>query len=72
MNPITSLQATPKASLLNSVLAPQVEAFATRIERGRVATRTGSRYLGSIAHRCGVEITVVRSSLSDFQRTPRD
>lgn len=50
MDPITSLQATPNAWLLNSVLAPHVEAFATRIERGRYSPSTASRHLGSIAH----------------------
>jgi site-specific recombinase XerD len=50
MDWITALHATPKAWLLNSVLAPYAEAFATRLERGRYSTNTAGTYLGGIAH----------------------
>ena len=50
MDSITALHTTPRAWLLNSVLAPHVEAFAVRLERGRYSTNTASGYLGSLAH----------------------
>ncbi|OFZ99488.1 MAG: integrase [Betaproteobacteria bacterium RBG_19FT_COMBO_58_11] len=62
MNTITSLHATPKTWLLNSVLAPYAETFAARLERGRYAANTTTRYLGSIAHlarwmtQCGLSV----------------
>lgn len=65
MNSITSLHATPKAWLLNSVLAPYVEALAARLERGRYSANTTSRYLGSIAHlarwmiQCGLPVRLL-------------
>src|SRR4030065_2642226 len=62
MNTIPSLHATPKTWLLNSVLAPYAETFAARLERGRYAANTTTRYLGSIAHlarwmtQCGLSV----------------
>jgi len=62
MNTITSLHATPKAWLLNSVLAPYAETFAARLERGRYAANTTTSYLGGIAHlarwmtQCGLSV----------------
>lgn len=50
MNSIASLHATPKAWLLNSVLAPHADAFAARLRRGRYSANTVGKYLGSIAH----------------------
>jgi integrase/recombinase XerC len=50
MKSITSLHPTPKAWLLNGVLAPYAKAFAARLERGRYSVNTTSKYLGSIAH----------------------
>lgn len=50
MNSITSLHPTPRAWLLNSVIAPHAKAFAAHLERGRYAANTTGNYLGSIAH----------------------
>lgn len=47
---ITSLRITHKASLLNSVLAPHIDAFNERLQRGRYAANTTTRYVSGIAH----------------------
>ena len=49
MDPLT-LSATPKAWLLNSVLAPHADAFVAHLKHGRYSSATRRRYLGSIAH----------------------
>lgn len=49
MDPLT-LSATPKAWLLNSVLAPHADAFVAHLKHGRYSSATSRRYLGSIAH----------------------
>lgn len=50
MSSITSLHATPKAWLLNSVLAPHADAFALRLTQGRYSCATSRKYLAGIAH----------------------
>ena len=50
MEPITSLHSTPKGWLLNSVLAPHVDAFVEKLRQGRYAANTNKRYVGCIAH----------------------
>lgn len=50
MDPLAPLHATPKSWLLNSVLAPHVDAFASRLRQGRYSSSTVCKYLGSIAH----------------------
>ena len=65
MDKLTSLHATSKAWLLNSVLAPHAEAFATRLEQGRYAANTASKYLYGIAHlarwmtQCGLPVRLL-------------
>lgn len=50
MDPITSLYSAPKGWLLNSVLAPHVDAFVEKLRQGRYAANTNKRYVGCIAH----------------------
>jgi site-specific recombinase XerD len=50
MNPIAPLHPTPNGWLVNSVLAPHVDAFVERLRRGRYAADTAKRYVGCIAH----------------------
>lgn len=50
MDPTASLHPNPNGWLLNSVLAPHVDAFAEYLRQGRYSASTESRYLGSIAH----------------------
>lgn len=65
MDKLTSLHATPKAWLLNSVLAPHTEAFAARLEQGRYAANTASKYLYGISHlarwmtQCGLPVRLL-------------
>jgi integrase/recombinase XerC len=49
MDPLT-LCATPKAWLLNSVLAPHADAFVAHLKRGRYSPTSRRKYLGSLAH----------------------
>jgi integrase len=49
MDPLT-LSATPKAWLLNSVLAPHAGSFVAHLKHGRYSSATRRTYLGSIAH----------------------
>jgi integrase len=49
MDPLT-LSATPKAWLLNSVLAPHADAFVAHLKRGRYSPITRRKYVGSLAH----------------------
>ena len=50
MNPIASLHATPKAWLVNSALAPHLDAFAAYLKGGRYAANTTKGYVAGIAH----------------------
>jgi site-specific recombinase XerD len=50
MDPLTRLSATPKAWLLNSVLAPHADDFIAHLKRGRYSPTTTRTYLGSLAH----------------------
>jgi site-specific recombinase XerD len=50
MDLLTPLHATPKAWLLNSVLAPHADAFASRLREGRYSSSTRRSYLASVAH----------------------
>jgi len=50
MDPIASLHATPKAWLVNSALAPHLDAFAAHLRHGRYAANTTKGYLAGIAH----------------------
>lgn len=50
MDPIASLHGTPKAWLLDSALAPHLDAFATHLVSGRYAANTTKGYVASIAH----------------------
>ncbi len=50
MELIKSLHPTHKAWLLNSALAPHVDAFNERLRRGRYAASTNSGYVSGIAH----------------------
>jgi integrase/recombinase XerC len=65
MNSIKSFHPTPKAWLHNTVLAPYAEEFGARLERGRYADSTASRYLGGIAHlarwmsHCGLPVRLL-------------
>jgi site-specific recombinase XerD len=65
MNSITLLHPTPKAWLLNSVLAPYADAFAARLERGRYSACTAKKYLDCIAHlarwmtHCGLPVRLL-------------
>lgn len=65
MKLIKALHATPKAWLLNSVLAPYAEAFTARLERGRYSDNTANKYLGGIAHlarwmtHCGLPVRLL-------------
>ena len=65
MNSIRSFHPTPKAWLHHTVLAPYVEEFKARLERGRYADSTANRYLGSIAHlarwmsQCGLPVRLL-------------
>jgi integrase/recombinase XerC len=49
MDPLT-LSATPKAWLLNSVLAPHAGSFIAYLRHGRYSPTTRRTYLGSLAH----------------------
>jgi integrase/recombinase XerC len=49
MDPLT-LSATPKAWLLNSVLAPHAGSFVAHLKHGRYSPATRRTYLGSLAH----------------------
>jgi len=50
MDPLTTLSATPKGWLLNSVLAPHADAFVAHLKHGRYSPATRRTYLGSLAH----------------------
>jgi len=50
MDPRISLHATPKAWLLNSVLAPYTDVFAAYLRRSRYSSGSKKRYLGAVAH----------------------
>lgn len=50
MDPFASLHPTPKAWLLNSPLAPHIDAFVAHLRRGRYAGNTTSKYGAGIAH----------------------
>jgi hypothetical protein len=50
MDPLTTLSATPKAWLLNSVLAPHADAFVARLKLDRYSPTTARKYLSSLAH----------------------
>ncbi|WP_293604507.1 site-specific integrase [Polaromonas sp. UBA4122] len=50
MDLIDSPHPTSKARLLNSALAPHLDAFSAHFRRGRYATNTTQRYVAGIAH----------------------
>src|SRR3990172_4238862 len=50
MNLITSLHGTPQTWLLNSALAPHLDAFAAHLRRDRYGAITTKGYVASIAH----------------------
>lgn len=50
MSQLASLHATPKSWLVNSTLAPHLDAFAAHLKRGRYATNTSKNYIAGIAH----------------------
>ena len=50
MDLVASLPATPKAWLLNSLLAPHMDAFVAHLRRGRYATKTTKSHLLGVAH----------------------
>ena len=50
MDPIASLGATPRAWLLNSVLGPYADAFASHLRRGRYSDNTTRTYVAGVAH----------------------
>lgn len=50
MDPLSSLSATPKAWLLNSVLAPHAGTFVAHLKQGRYSPTTRRTYLGSLAN----------------------
>jgi hypothetical protein len=73
MDKLTSLHATPKAWLLNSVLAPHAEAFAARLEQGRYSASATSKYLCGIAHlarwmtQCGLPVRLLdENAIQEF------
>jgi integrase/recombinase XerC len=50
MDPIASLHRTPKAWLVNSALAPHLDAFTAHLRHGRYAATTTKGYIAGIAH----------------------
>jgi integrase len=50
MDPFTTLSATPKGWLLNSVLAPHADPFVEHLRHGRYSPVTQRKYLGCLAH----------------------
>ena len=50
MDPIASLHRTPKAWLVNSALAPHLDAFAAHLRHGRYAATTTHGYIAGVAH----------------------
>ncbi len=50
MKSIITLHATPNAWLINSVLAPHLDAFIAHLQRGRYAATTTRGYVAGIAH----------------------
>lgn len=50
MNLIASLHFTPKTWLVDSALAPHLDAFAAHLRRGRYAAKTTQGYIAGIAH----------------------
>ena len=50
MKSTITLQATPNAWLINSVLAPHLDAFTAHLQSGRYAVNTTRSYVAGIAH----------------------
>lgn len=50
MDHFASLHPTPKAWLLNSSLAPHIDAFGEQLRRGRYAGNTIRNYNAGLAH----------------------
>ena len=71
MDRFASLHPTPKAWLLNSQLAPHIDAFAAHLGRGRYAGSTISKYNAGLAHfaqwmtQCGFPVQLLNEQMVD-------
>ena len=68
---IASLHPTPRAWLLNSALAPHLDAFGAHLRRGRYAAGTIKDYVTGIAHfahwmtQCDLSVQMLDLAMKD-------